>query len=311
MYKYPDQNHIAIAGCNEVAKICQPLQQVFNINNFAYHRYYWDGTRFTLSSRKDIAEYYYSIKGDQCRSGIPDIREPGIYFLDDYDHDTEFGKKIITPYAKNFGTSHFVVVVKHHIGVSEVIIYGVPVEYVDFNRDFLMHREFFENFLLYFKDQAKALIKIAKQTRYKFYFGEFEYIKSRTEQLQKRLQSNNDQFNFGRFYLSGEHEDIYLTRKELECLLLFYKGNNYQKIAKHLSISPITVQRHFDTIRDKFSCKNKKELKELLKKTEINFLVKQMTYNEEFEKVYNHILDSYKKDVTYNDEDIPTSITGI
>ncbi len=92
---------------------------------------------------------------------------------------------------------------------------------------------------------------------------------------------NINYFSYHRYYLSGKHEDIYLTRQEITCLVYFFKGLNYPRIGQKLNICQITVQRHFDAIRKKFNCHSRNELKDLLKDTEFNLLVKQIEYEEQ------------------------------
>ncbi len=272
--KQQNKQHL-IDLCNKVCQFCHPLADLFNINYFAYHRNYADNKKFLLSSRSDITEYYFTVNADYYMNSILDIKQSGHFFLDDVDQHSDCAINVISPLAKKFNTSHIIINVRHFKQYSEILAYGVPINYIEFNRDFLIHQNFFDYFTLHFKDQAKKIIEEAKNYCYKFKSFPKLNMKDRQDIIRDKIKTYENASQINRFYLSGEYEDIYLTRKELDCLVLFYNTTNYQVIAKQLNLSAITIQRHFDSIRTKLKCNNKKELIKIVKKLDPSLLVTQ------------------------------------
>ena len=56
-------------------------------------------------------------------------------------------------------------------------------------------------------------------------------------------------------------EDVMkLTPRELECLRYLYEGYSVREIGKHLYISPRTVEKHIESIKNKLSCFTKSDI---------------------------------------------------
>jgi DNA-binding CsgD family transcriptional regulator len=64
--------------------------------------------------------------------------------------------------------------------------------------------------------------------------------------------------------------EINLTKKEKECASLLLTGKTSNEIAKNLFISPRTVEKHIDSLRNKTQCRRKAELIQFLYETRIH-----------------------------------------
>lgn len=66
--------------------------------------------------------------------------------------------------------------------------------------------------------------------------------------------------NIDRFYLIGNYENIYLTKREAECVFYLTQGNTAKQIGKKLTLSPRTVEAYLANIKAKLKCHTITEL---------------------------------------------------
>lgn len=85
--------------------------------------------------------------------------------------------------------------------------------------------------------------------------------------------------NQKRFYLGATYFGIYLTQQEARCLYHFLQGKNIAQTSTAMRISVKTISFYFCCIRWKIPCRSRKELLNLIVKTDF------MKYMEELEKL--------------------------
>ncbi len=170
-----------------------------------------------------------------------------------------------TPYGvmirdlkENFNTSSIIYYVKHHVGYTNIWIFGVPNNREYFARDFVLHQRYFMKYLLYFIDKASALIKEANRTRFEIPAGSIKLVNINAN-IDKQF-SESSEFEIKKYHLQGEFGDIALTYREVACLNLLKQGLRYKEIGKRLYISTRTVEQRIDKIRKKLHCASKKDL---------------------------------------------------
>ncbi len=71
-----------------------------------------------------------------------------------------------------------------------------------------------------------------------------------------------------RFYLGNAYLGIYLTQQEARCLYYFLQGMTTIETSAAMGISTITVHFYSCNIRSKIPCSSRKELLELVTKTD-------------------------------------------
>ncbi len=256
-----------ISYSDEIDNIIAPLKETFNINFFNYSNLRWhfrDIKTYWLGNHRDWLNYYYEHQLYLRNENLPDTTSNGIYFIDDYrkpnspSSDMAYIQRIL---QDKFDICHVTIIAQHHLGYSEYYMFGVPSDVDDFNKNFLLHKKYFKQFIIYFKDKAFKILKDAKRSAYSltdlinktplFYFNS-------TKNETKTQIVNN--LSIQRYFLDGKYENIYLTPRETECLLLLCNDLYYAEIAKKLNISPATVREHIDNIKRKLYCKSKKDL---------------------------------------------------
>jgi DNA-binding CsgD family transcriptional regulator len=72
-----------------------------------------------------------------------------------------------------------------------------------------------------------------------------------------------------RTYLLGEQlQNVYLTKREAECMFLLLKGKSINTIAEVLKLSPRTIEYYLKNMKSKLNCHSKFELIDLIQHSE-------------------------------------------
>ena len=84
-----------------------------------------------------------------------------------------------------------------------------------------------------------------------------------------KLRKKTKQGRVLNMYPLGEnYNNLYLTRREAECMMWLLRGEKISSIAKELKLSPRTIEFYFKNIKHKLGCRTKFELKELVANSE-------------------------------------------
>lgn len=96
----------------------------------------------------------------------------------------------------------------------------------------------------------------------------FTNLKPDNESLARK---KNGEFGNQKIYkLGGEYGDLYLTRREMDCILRVVQGKTIITIATELKLSPRTVEFYLKNVKSKLRCRTKAQLIE--KVIQNNFL---------------------------------------
>ncbi len=77
-----------------------------------------------------------------------------------------------------------------------------------------------------------------------------------------------------RYYLTGRHDGVFITEKELDCLRVLVGGCTQEEIGQALNISRRTVEYRLNNLKSKLHCKNQAELIKLTHEEEIEEIIK-------------------------------------
>ena len=86
------------------------------------------------------------------------------------------------------------------------------------------------------------------------------YWKHLADQSSERLDDimvEKNKKNLSRIFLGPEFPGIYLTGREEECAIHLMQGNTLKEIARHLELSPRTVEFYMKNIKNKLNCRTK------------------------------------------------------
>jgi len=75
------------------------------------------------------------------------------------------------------------------------------------------------------------------------------------------IRKKNGEFDNQKIYkLGGEYGDLYLTQREVDCIVRIIQGKTIVKIATELALSPRTVEFYLRNVKSKLRCRTKAQL---------------------------------------------------
>lgn len=252
---------------NEIADICKPLFDNTEIDYFLYLRIYLDGSRVFLSTHSDFIKWSYKNKYFVTNS-IHSI-QPGTHLIKSLpkyvpvSESNRIDAQIAGAYQYfniNFIESGIDLIFKNNSKFYEIFEFASSNNKKPLLDFYINNLDVLNHFALYFKDKAKKIIKLAGENR----LG----VKSKPVLLTGR----NDKFiepSKLNFYQAtklktipvGYHnKDIYLSGREIECLVYLIIGHSAKETAKILTVSPKTVEFYIDSAKQKLNCSTKSEL---------------------------------------------------
>lgn len=249
-------SHILVRSSYDIAAICTPLKQFFDINDFNYVKIYKDHSQIKLTSRPDWIRYYY---------------EQGFQYLGEYEIPFECiqpgykltsamnARKIFTAAKEGFGIDNGIVLIDKYEDFCEMFWFGSTNNDPKAVNFYLNNMDLLRRFVLYFKEKAAAIITQASHERILLPHREI-VLES------KRLMNSEVRKNFIQsvrielYRLSGKYSHVGLTEREFECAICLLEGKTAKQTSKDLEISRRTVETHLSNIKSKVNCKTKAEL---------------------------------------------------
>jgi DNA-binding CsgD family transcriptional regulator len=253
-YKYPDKFHL----------ICAPIFEKYPITFCSIGRLYNNNTYSAFMSNASFVEVYIK---KHYSTALP-------LWLSYEKNNVKNGHSIWTLSSmlqKKYSTSDFFDDCNHfnyHHGISLIDKNLQYVEIVRFigpkingiAQFFFENRDLLRNIALYLKEKIFSDKSLSQA------FNTRCIIPSLTTLQDESITNLSKQefFNVNHYYFGYIFEDNYLTKREVECLKLFFMGKTAKQIAKNLSISFRTVEKHIENIRIKAKLSDSSELKSRL-----------------------------------------------
>lgn len=263
--RIPDKNHISRKSHAEVQYILTPISSIFNCISFSYNRFYYDGSMLMFCGNQHWFDYYWDHDCHFVADGLPYLAFKKI-IVDPYiAPESPFFQKVVVPGKTLFNFGHIVLFINFYRTYTELFSFTFDAEshfhYLFANE----YQPLVRKFMGYFLSEAQTLIDIHKKnpiawgvkpgTRVKYSLDKDMLSGKILNQLMAKLVPS-------RFYLGGS-ENKYLTQREMDCLKLISEANTAKQIGQHLNISPRSVEKYTNTLKEKLGCANKKALIEL------------------------------------------------
>lgn len=233
-----------------VQQICTPLSDL-EISLFHFVRVFNDNARFSLSNNPLLNEFIYDFYINKY--SVVDVN---------YMERINSESSQIIDFKKKYNTvAKYTQDASNQFYDAYLFINTLPnyIDYVYFsgaNKEntelYIKYTDFFKRFYYYFLDAGRSLIIRAQN-------------KLVTPKLtppigNKKKESINEFISctpINRFYINNE---MYLTKRECECLSWIGAGKNYEEIALILRIAKRTVINHIEKIKFKTHTNNINEL---------------------------------------------------
>lgn len=246
--------HFSLTSSQDVGSICNPILESIGITYFNYLKiHHGDSSRELLTNNAQWIDHFY--KNELYKSvGAVDIEHllPKGYFLWS---ELNGNDPIYSQGRETFNIDNGISFVIKRKDVTHLYIFGSTRDNTKINNFYIRNVDLLKRFILYFKDKGSSLISQAEKNR--IYLPEKQIID--TSRLKQHQLSESDRKRFykkteiEKYYLLSEADDLYLTRKQAECVAYLVEGATAKQCAKALGISYRTVESYFNDIKNKIS----------------------------------------------------------
>lgn len=275
---------LGLKHVNDVQNLITPLHDL-GINHFSYSQYSNKDRIVLLSSNFEFMQNYeqkitsykeqsFTENQSISCSGLSLLSPQNLIFsssdiFNKVDKKTLENKSEIHRDQIKFGMKSWVVIKNYNIysGESEMYWFYSPFEKEKGVRDLFNHLPSLHLYSLHFKSRTKKLIEKIKASNKKFDNNSAVLDKKEDFYLNNKVICKNTvqlELDIKRYYLGYPFSENYLSRRELECLKLFFIGMTAKQISRELGISYRTVEKHMENISHKADICHYHELRQKL-----------------------------------------------
>ena len=221
---------------SDIKAISQDKLGRYGVNYFEYLRVYNDGQGIVLASNPELMQYVFDheipIAAPLQEQYIQNNFHYFILSIGGYE-------KVVHDVKSHFHLAHFLNVVERHPGYIDLYCFGADANNPGIMNFYLNKMEILDNFKQEFKEKAQPLIKQALRTKIQFSASMMPEFKGLEEDASFKNR---------------------LTQRQEECLKHLVQGMSLKQIAKHLSLSPRTVEHYLESVKMKLDCNSRVEL---------------------------------------------------
>lgn len=244
-------NDIFLESSRDIRHLSSSLERI-GITHFTYLKTFRDDSQIYLSSDAKWIEDYYGLqlyKSSLFEKKQEDYQS-GFYAWDPNDDSDVFlhGKKY-------FNTGNGMTIIQKNNESCEFYFFSGNLSDQFLINRYLNDRDLFKKFSVFFNSAAKKIIHEAEKD--KIHINNKENFKQKIPMLDQKIREefireiSSSKYNTGLFRL---------TYREREIISLILDGKTTKNISNILYISPKTVDRHLENIKEKLECENKVEL---------------------------------------------------
>jgi len=246
-------DHIATLKSTMVEKVCRPLFRYTDITYFCYLRRYPDGLFTFLPSMIDVGAYLF---GDgqypwAWFAGIPYNSIHSGYMLWDIARQVsnKENQSIGDTFSREFKLSSGLEIIEWTENYCEFFSFSGPSSEVYFIPLGTLYK-----FIYYFRQECHDLIQDACGDRLQLYNQINAVCRDPIMQLTNNATSrSSEEFDIKRYYLSGEYDGVFLTKREMDILNQIEQGGIVKSLADILCVSPRTLEHHIANIKSKLA----------------------------------------------------------
>ncbi len=249
--------------CPNVSQICAPLLNL-NITFFSYTKIYKDGSRIDINNSPIAAKNYY--ENERYMKAV--MESDPFAITDKFLLWSIFPEdKAIKTCRDYFNIDYGITIVDKYEDFCELSHFATTRNNYSIVNFYLNNLDILKTFIIYFKDKAQDLIRKFETNKIKIISNENDN-KEKENRLYPNLNivssSLKKEFlnslEINKFFLINNNNEIYLTKRETECLHWCVLGKSASEIAILLNISPRTVESHLSTVKLKLNCTKQSQL---------------------------------------------------
>lgn len=270
--------HISITSSREINLICKPLLAKTPITVIDYSRVYLDGSRLELSNHTSRIESAIL----SCSKAMQHIYTPALippsqrYLLVDPWLQTIEGvaakilksRKLVQQELFNIGNE--LRIITRTNGYTEMFHFYSDSNQKGIENFYLNNINLLEQFILYFLNYTQGFIQQAdKQRIIRPWRKPNSNIIILDGAYSSLIEESNKIVGYPltimdtcpkKFYFTINNINLYITRREIDCIVEVINGKTNKEIASKLFLSIRTVEKHIESLFVKSNCSNRKEL---------------------------------------------------
>ena len=240
------KKHISYLAADEVAEICKPLFESFNIGYFDYAKIYQDNSSLVLTSNREWHDHFfkkkYVVSGTNVTSGV--------HLWENYLPEGQVREHVV--YANHYNGITVFTKNKDAIEFFDLASSVADRSIIDF---YFNNLDMLNQFLFYFKDKAAKLINQAYKERFiipTVMRGDIVKPPSYMEFL-NLIKTKKVRMNFCK-------KEVVFSHREYECLIHLARGKTMKETGKILELSDRTVEDHLTNAKNKTNCFTRAQL---------------------------------------------------
>ncbi len=253
------------ACLNNIQDICSPLLNNLNLTHFGFLRYKADGSYLAISN--DIAWAKTHLSQDYASSP---------YFLQELcSLPTNSYYASLWPVVHSYDATlealfehniwHGLNIVQTHSDATDVYYFASSRENYQVTSLYLNNPDLIKRFITFFNCQTKNIFDKATKNEYAYSENYKNIVQQKNvEGLHHNIYPHKNDIDA--FIKETEIKKFETTEsqsfslREVQCMYLLSKGRTMKEIAKHLSLSPRTVETYINNVKNKIKCTSKSEI---------------------------------------------------
>ncbi len=264
-------DHITFLHCIDMQQICAPLAK-YGITFICYTQIHNDGTRLDLCSNYKITNFYYN-ETDLYSKYAVDC-SPASFANNFILHATIKNDDAINMVRDNFSISNGISFVKKYKRYYETWTFAGHKNNISLLNFYITHLDMLKLFMLYFRDKTVSIIQKFRNNRLHIPKNHLKTEKKLERNIIDDLNDYHNDFSLKRYYFDDINPNIYLTQREIYCLVYSLHGYTAKEIAKHTESSHRSVETHLYNAKIKLGCYNKNMLRTIIYNNGLNSLFK-------------------------------------
>ncbi|KTC83553.1 helix-turn-helix transcriptional regulator [Legionella cincinnatiensis] len=260
-----------------IIPICDPLNAL-GIHTFTVLINYIDGTQVNLSNKPTWIDDYYTLElyNSSFYDNKPDLFHSGYNLWSARSNLPVFHYGL-----QRYDSGQGITIIHRHPHNTSFYFFSGSNQNTQLYNFIINNLMFFERFIQYFLQQSSNTLKKAYSLNLQRQISEKKLVDIKTvthslneyQNLCQIKHSIEEKFDF--ISKSNLSPELSLSPRQKQVLYWSMHGKSAKETAKILGISPRTVERHFEILREKTSTSNKQELtfKTVIKTTEEDWLL--------------------------------------
>lgn len=250
------KNHPLILHASEINELCQPLENLYNIDYFCHVNVDTKGCFSALGKKPDFATHYLESKYYNCDIHLSqtDIKTEFVI----QDATCHFGKTAqLFQDCEHFGIHHLFTLLTRNEGSLDAYHFATSKKNNNINESYLKILPQLKYFISYFKKEVCANKNLNNAYQHKFtidkeqsaYETDSKYINNKKSMMEFLHTVYHDKLHI------IEQLNTCITKRELECVMWLHFGKTADEIATILNITERTVRAHINKVRSKLKCR--------------------------------------------------------